>query len=120
MDTLVGAATRIDGHLLFKGGLRIDGEVRGNVIAESEPHSYLVLGESGRIEGEVRCDHIIVNGEIRGAVYSSELLEIQPKGRILGDVFYNVLEMHGGALVCGHLRHQGGTEKVLHLESVSK
>lgn len=113
MDSLVGGATRVDGHLLFRGGLRVDGEVHGNVIAGAEQHSYLVLGESGRIEGEVRCDHVVVGGEIQGAVYSSELLEILPKGRIFGDVFYNVLEMHGGARISGRLSH--GAESVLHL-----
>jgi cytoskeletal protein CcmA (bactofilin family) len=115
MNTLIGASTRVEGHVLFKGGLRIDGTVHGNVIADAELHSYLVLGAAGCVEGEVHCDHIVVNGEIRGAVYSSELLEIQPNGRIIGDVFYNVLEVHGGALVCGHLSQQGGADKVLHL-----
>jgi cytoskeletal protein CcmA (bactofilin family) len=115
MDTLIGASTRIDGHLLFKGGLRIDGAVHGNVTADSQLHSYLVLGGAASIEGEVRCDHIVVSGEIRGAVYSTELLEIQPNGRIIGDVFYNVLEVHGGARICGHLSHLDGADKVLHL-----
>lgn len=113
IDSLVGGATRVDGHLLFRGGLRIDGEVRGNVIAVQEQHSYLVLGESGRIEGEVRCDHVIVGGEIQGAVYSAELLEILPRGRICGDIVYTVLEMHRGARVTGRLSH--GAESVLHL-----
>lgn len=113
MDSLIGGATRVDGHLLFHGGLRIDGEVHGNVIAGAEQPSYLVLGTSGRIEGEVRCDHVVVDGEILGAVYSAELLEILPRGRICGDIFYNVLEMHGGARVSGRLHH--GAESVLHL-----
>ena len=103
MDSLIGAGTEIDGQVLFKGGLRIDGQVRGNVVAEPGQASYLVLSEHGRIDGEVRCAHLVVNGEINGPVYASELLEIQPKGRITGDVCYKILEMHGGALVSGQL-----------------
>jgi cytoskeletal protein CcmA (bactofilin family) len=115
MDSLIAVDTQVDGHLLFKGGLRIDGQVRGNVIAEPGQMSNLVLGEHGRIDGEVRCSHVVVNGEINGPVHSSTLLEIQPKARIMGDVFYRVLEMHGGALVTGRLSHQHGMDNVLHL-----
>ena len=103
MESLIGPATRIDGHLLFRGGLRIDGKVVGNVCAEPGQSSYLVVSEHGCIDGEVRCDHLIVNGEIHGAVYVAEMLEIQPKARIVGDVYYKVLEMHGGAQVLGQL-----------------
>ncbi|MEC5163856.1 cytoskeletal protein CcmA (bactofilin family) [Janthinobacterium sp. CG_23.3] len=115
MDSLIGAATRIDGDVLFKGGLRIDGQVRGNVTAEVGQHSFVVVGEHGRIDGEVRCDHLVVNGAINGPVHASELLEVQPKARIYGEVHYKVLEMHGGALVSGQLVHHDGVDKVLHL-----
>ncbi|MBA5688539.1 bactofilin family protein [Rugamonas apoptosis] len=103
MESLIGPATRIDGHLLFRGGLRIEGKVVGSVCAEPGHGSYLVVSEHGCIDGEVRCDHLIVNGEIRGAVHVAERLEIQPKARIVGDVYYKVLEMHGGAQVLGQL-----------------
>jgi cytoskeletal protein CcmA (bactofilin family) len=53
-------------------------------------------------------------------VFSSDLLELQPKGRIHGDVHYRLLEMHGGALVTGKLTHQpdlavSAPEPVFHL-----
>jgi cytoskeletal protein CcmA (bactofilin family) len=115
LDSLIGVDARVDGHLQFRGGLRIDGQVCGNVTAEADQPAYLVLGEHGRIEGEVRCPRIIISGEIKGPVYASELLEIQPKARIIGDVYYKVLEMHGGALVSGQLSRHDDTEPVLHL-----
>lgn len=34
MDSLIGPSTRVDGHVLFRGGMRIDGQVCGNVTAE--------------------------------------------------------------------------------------
>lgn len=105
IDSLIGLSTRIEGNLYFKGGLRIDGHVKGNVIAEAGETSMLVISEQAVVEGEVRVAHLVVNGEIIGPVYSSELLELQPKARITGDVFYKALEMHGGALVAGKLTH---------------
>ena len=62
----VGVCLRncFDGDLRFRGGLRIDGHVYGNVMVEKEQHGYLVLGEHGKIDGAVRCTHLIVNGEV--------------------------------------------------------
>jgi len=105
IDSLIGGATTITGDVRFKGGLRIDGCVKGNVIAEENEISMLVISEHARVEGEVRVAHLLVNGEIYGPVYSSELLELQPKARITGDVHYKALEMHGGAVVSGKLTH---------------
>lgn len=115
IDSLVGISSRIEGDLMFTGGLRIDGEVHGNVVAGEGADSVLIVSEHARIEGEVRCANLVVNGYIAGAVYSSELLELQPKGRIQGDVHYKLLEMHGGALVTGKLTHQQAGEPVFHL-----
>jgi cytoskeletal protein CcmA (bactofilin family) len=77
------------------------------------------VSEHARIEGEVRCANLVVNGYIAGTVRSTELLELQPKGRIHGDVHYRLLEMHGGALVTGKLTHEAAplpaAEPVFHL-----
>ena len=115
IDTLIGASTRIEGDLLFCGGLRIDGHVRGNVTGEPGEPTHVVLGEAGRIDGEVRCSSLVVSGEINGPVYVSEMLEIQPKARIVGEVYYKVLEMHSGALVQGQLSRHDSADPVLHL-----
>jgi cytoskeletal protein CcmA (bactofilin family) len=112
IDSLVGISARIEGDLCFTGGLRIDGEVHGNVVAAEGADSMLIVSEHARIEGEVRCASLVVNGYIAGSVYSSELLELQPKGRIHGDVHYRLLEMHGGALVTGKLTHEPAGEPV--------
>ena len=117
IDSLVGVGARIEGNLHFCGGLRIDGQVCGCVIADPSKPSVLVLSEFGRIDGEVHCANLVVNGEITGLVISSELLELQPKARILGDVQYKLLEMHGGALVTGQLTHVPAPEVVLHLQA---
>jgi len=120
IDSLIGLSTRIEGDLHFKGGLRIDGHVHGNVIADPSLASMLVISEHAVIEGEVRAAHLVVNGQINGPVYSFELLELQPKARITGDVNYKALEMHGGALVSGKLTHDQVEEPVLKLAAPAK
>ena len=112
-----GTSTTIEGNLRFKGGLRVDGHVKGNLVADPMESSMLVISEQASVEGEVRAEHIVVDGAIIGPVYCSELLELQPKARITGDVHYKALEMHGGALVSGKLTHQQDAEQVLKLAS---
>lgn len=115
IDSLIGISTNIEGDVRFQGGLRIDGRVKGNVIADGEEPSMLVVSEHAKVEGEIRVAHLVVNGEIIGNVHSSELLELQPRARITGDVHYKALEMHGGALVSGKLTHDQVSEPVLKL-----
>lgn len=108
IDSLIGAGTRVEGNIRFTGGLRIDGEVRGNIeAAESASSSTLVLSEQARIEGMVNVAHFVVNGTVVGPVTVSESLEMQPKARIVGDVEYTVIEMHQGAVIEGRLVHLG-------------
>ncbi|MBL8333889.1 MAG: polymer-forming cytoskeletal protein [Rubrivivax sp.] len=108
--SLVGEGTVLHGNIGFADGLRIDGEVHGNVVATT-PGSLLVVSENARVHGEVKAGHVIINGEIKGPVHSSELLELQPKARITGNVRYELLEMHQGALIDGELRPLKAAEK---------
>ena len=84
IESLIGASTVIEGNIRFHGGLRIDGQVRGDVIAEDDVPSVLVLSEQARVIGQVRADNVIVNGSIEGPVQAQELLELQPMARISG------------------------------------
>lgn len=106
IDSLIGAGTVVEGSIRFSGGLRIDGEVKGNVeAAEGASSSTLVLSEQARIEGAVDVAHFVINGTVVGPVAVSESLEMQPKARIVGDVAYSLIEMHQGAVIEGRLMH---------------
>jgi cytoskeletal protein CcmA (bactofilin family) len=109
--TLIGEGTVITGELRFADGLRIDGEVVGDVVAMGEGYSILVISEKARITGKVIAGHVIVNGTVVGPIQSSDLLELQPKAQITGDVRYEVLEMHQGATIDGELRPLKTEEK---------
>ena len=65
------------------------------------------------VQGEVHADHVIINGSVRGPVHARELLELQPKARIEGDVNYKALEMHQGAVIAGQLKPLEDVEKPL-------
>jgi cytoskeletal protein CcmA (bactofilin family) len=105
IDSLVGSGTVIEGNIHFTGGLRIDGEVKGDVTSASgASSSVLVLSEKARVEGAVNVAHLILNGSIIGQVSVAELIEMQSKAKIVGDVEYGVIEMHQGAVIEGRLQ----------------
>jgi cytoskeletal protein CcmA (bactofilin family) len=115
IKSLIAQGSRIDGSLKFSDGLRIDGELFGDVNATADQPSILVISEQALVQGEIRADHVIINGSVRGPVFAKELLELQPKARIEGDIHYRALEMHQGAVVAGVLKPMlvDGDEKPL-------
>jgi len=116
IDSLIGAGTRIEGNISFAGGLRVDGEIQGNVTAVADQPSTLVVSERARIDGEIRVSHLVANGTIHGPVYATESLELQSNSRLMGDVHYNGLEMHLGAIVEGRLVHGPGETRTVELK----
>lgn len=103
IDSLIGSDVSIDGNISFSGGLRIDGEVNGNVIAVPGKPSTLVLSEHAQVRGEISVTHLVVSGAIEGPVRASEYMELHGKSRVSGDVYYKTLEVHLGAMVEGRL-----------------
>jgi cytoskeletal protein CcmA (bactofilin family) len=102
--SLIGEGTVLHGEVRFEEGLRIDGEVHGDVVAVGEARTLLVISEKARVVGKVKGGHVIINGTVVGPVECDDLLELQPKARIQGDVRYGTIEMHQGAGIDGEVR----------------
>jgi cytoskeletal protein CcmA (bactofilin family) len=121
IDCLIGTGTKIDGDITFSGGLRVDGHVRGRVVAEDGKSSTLVLSEQAQIEGEIRVSHVVINGTVTGPIHVAEYLELQTKANVTGDVYYKVLEIQLGAVVHGKLVYQdeSKSEKVVQFPGAS-
>ena len=104
IKSLIAQGSRIDGNLRFTEGLRVDGEVFGDLRANPDQPSILVISEEAVVQGAIDADHVIINGTVKGAVNARELLELQPRARIEGDITYKGLEMHQGAVIAGQLK----------------
>ena len=118
IECLIGAGTTVEGNIIFAGGLRVDGRVRGDVIAAEGKPGTLVLSEQAQIEGEIRVSHVVINGTVIGQVHAAEYVELQPKANVTGDVHYRTLEIQLGAVVQGKLVYQsdGKSENVVQLK----
>lgn len=119
IDSLIGAGTTIEGNICFTGGLRVDGQVRGNVVSADDKPGTLVLSDQARIEGEIRVAHAVINGTVIGAVNVLEYVELQGKANVTGDVQYRTLEIQLGAVVQGRLVYQAESksDKVVPIKS---
>ena len=106
VDTLVGANTRISGDLHFSGGCHVDGTVNGNVTADPDSKSALSISEGGNVDGGVTVPYVVLNGIVRGDVFANQRVELGPTARVIGNVYYNLIEMAIGAEINGKLVHQ--------------
>ena len=119
IDSLIGAGMVVSGDVTFAGGLRIDGQVRGNVVAANGEPGALVISERAKVDGEIRVSHVVINGAVNGPVHANDYLELQPNARVVGDVTYKTLEMHVGAVLRGRLNQaEPGTASVVELRRV--
>jgi cytoskeletal protein CcmA (bactofilin family) len=118
IDSLIGAGTVIEGNITYSGGLRIDGEVRGNIAAAGEQPAMLVISEQASVEGEIHVHHVMVNGQVKGPIHADQTLELQPKANVIGDVHYQKIEMQMGAVVQGRLVYEANnqSDKVVKLK----
>ena len=102
----IAAGMKVAGNCSFQEGLQIDGTVLGDVTAEGAGPSVLVIGEGGSVQGAISADHVVIGGTVVGPVLARELLELQSKARVQGDVRYKALEMQQGAVIAGQLQPQ--------------
>jgi len=124
INTLIGHDSQVQGGVVFKGGLHLDGLVKGDVKAGGDDMAVLTVGVGATIEGNVYVPYVVLDGNVVGDVHATELVELAPHARVNGDIFYNRIEMAMGAEVNGKLVHvdeaSQAVERVPVLSSVQK
>lgn len=110
--TLVASNTRVVGDIRFSDQLFLDGVIEGNVIAEDGDKATVIVSEEGRVIGEIRSPHVVINGSVEGNVFASERVELASKARVKGNVHYKLIEMQLGAMVDGQLLHSEDANNV--------
>lgn len=107
LSSLVSVNVRVAGDVIFSGGVRVDGQVDGNVVGKDGDHSLLVLSEKGAITGNVKVYDAVINGAVAGDIEVEHFLELQPNARVSGNITYRQLQMECGASVDGRLERRG-------------
>ena len=103
IETLISARTRIQGDVLFGGGLHLEGSVSGSVKAAPEAPSRLVASASAVIEGSVEAQVVELHGTVRGDIVAAKRVTLGATARIEGNLHYGAIEMAAGAHINGKL-----------------
>jgi cytoskeletal protein CcmA (bactofilin family) len=102
---------RLEGTLEASGILRLDSQMKGNILSS---HS-LVLGEGARVEGQIEGNHVAIAGKFDGVIFAKGRVEIQPKGVVTGEIHTPCLVIEPGGIFDGqcHMLTASETSKPL-------
>jgi cytoskeletal protein CcmA (bactofilin family) len=103
---LIGTGTIIEGNVTSNGDIRVDGTLKGVLNTKGK----VIVGESGKINGEVHCKNFEVEGNIDGKVFISELLSLRAKSKLTGEITTNKLAIEPGATFTGKCDMSGSNQ----------
>lgn len=107
--TLISHSTEVVGDIHFTGELIIEGRVKGSIYAEDDSGALIRVAEKGTVEGEICVPSVVINGLVQGDVRSTKHIELAAKATVVGNVYYNLIEMVMGSEVNGNLMHISST-----------
>ena len=88
--TLISRDTVVVGDLHFTGSLDVEGLVQGNIIAREGKDALVRVVEKGCVEGEIRSPSVLINGTVKGDVYSTVQLEMAAGSQVNGNLTHVV------------------------------
>jgi cytoskeletal protein CcmA (bactofilin family) len=94
---IIGNGTDINGNIKTNGDLRIDGFIKGTIQASGK----VVVGSTGKVEGEISCQNADISGDVKAHIKVSELLSLKATATVSGDIFTNKLAIEPGAVFTG-------------------
>jgi cytoskeletal protein CcmA (bactofilin family) len=113
---MIGAGTVITGDVYSKGDIRVDGILKGSVIAEGK----VVLGREGVIEGDIECSAADISGTIKAKITVSQVLSLKASAKLNGDIITNKLSIEPGAEFTGSCSMGAVIKEIKHVEKQEK
>jgi cytoskeletal protein CcmA (bactofilin family) len=82
MDTVLGGQSELEGKLVSKASLRIDGRFKGDIEAKET----VIIGKTGFVDGSIKANKVIIIGEVVGNIICRDSFEILSTGKFKGDL----------------------------------
>ena len=98
-DSTIGEDLKITGNVTSKGEIHLDGEVKGDVSCVA-----LVLGESGKLDGNVIAEDVVIRGCLIGSIRALRVT-LQAMCHVEGDVYHQSIALEQGAFFEGRSSH---------------
>lgn len=117
--TLIAEGTTLTGDIAFSGNLEVEGSVIGNITSADENAKLRILN-SGSVVGDIEVANIVINGNVRGDLYASQLIKLAAKAVVQGSVNYKLIEIEKGAEVVGSFVYHQAPNNVTQFPADSK
>lgn len=99
--------TEVSGSIKAESDFRIDGKLIGDLSCSAK----VIIGTSGRVEGEVSCQNALIEGEFDGTLIVNDMLQIKDSATVTGDITYGQLEVEAGAAINGSCTMKSNSSK---------
>ena len=110
-STVSGENCVIEGDVTFEKTIEVHGKIIGTLkIAENCTSASLVIKKTGIVEGDVYGSDVVIEGEVVGNVSGKKEIKIENSAFISGNVYYDILDVQGGATINGNLIRNKGKE----------
>ncbi len=86
--------TFVEGHISAESDIRVDGTIKGTLVCQAK----VIIGPSGFIEGEIKCQNAVIEGKFFGKLRVAEMLSVKETAEIIGDVQTDKLIVQAGAI----------------------
>lgn len=114
---ILGPGAVVRGEIQVNGDFRIDGTLTGTISCKGK----IVVGPTGKIEGEILCQNADFSGEVKANVKVSELLTLKESARYSGDITTGKLAIEPGAQFSGTCTmEQGGIRENVALPAANE
>jgi len=98
--TIISSGVKIEGTVTTNGNIRVDGEIKGDIISENN----ITVGESGSVNGKINASVISIGGTVTGSLEAKEKLTLTSRGKINGDIIVKAFVIEDGGLFNGNCR----------------
>jgi cytoskeletal protein CcmA (bactofilin family) len=98
--TNIGPSISIQGELSSSESLRVDGRVTGHILLRD---SELTIGQSARVDADVRAVRVLILGTVNGNVTAAERIELGAAAHVTGGLSANKVVIVDGAQFTGRV-----------------
>jgi cytoskeletal protein CcmA (bactofilin family) len=96
--TIISNGVKLEGKITTSGNIRVDGEIQGDIVSQSN----VTVGENGQVNGKINASVIMIGGKVSGSVSAKEKLVLESKANLKGDIFTKILVVEAGAKFDGN------------------
>jgi cytoskeletal protein CcmA (bactofilin family) len=97
--TRIEKSTSMEGSIEAQADVRIDGYLKGDVTTTKK----VVIGKTGRVIGQVRCQNAEIEGYLEGELTVDDLLSLQASAQLYAQIATAKLSVVEGAVIQGKI-----------------